>query len=46
VWTLPLDAITPGAPAYLGLYPSSPDGVDYVTHTGAVPPVIEVDFVP
>jgi hypothetical protein len=46
VWSLPLDLPVAGDDLYLGVYPVSADGVDFFTHAGAVPPVLEVDYLP
>lgn len=44
VWVLPNDAVTPNADAYLGIFPIDTDGVDFYSHLGPSPPVIEVEY--
>lgn len=46
VFTLPEDAVAPGAAVYLGIFPLSTNGVDYRDETTATPPALEVDLTP
>ncbi len=45
-FVLPSDAIGPDADLYLGIFPSTPNGVDYDDHNGEQPPRIEIDYLP
>ena len=46
VWVLPSDAVTANTDMYLGVFSVSNDGVDFYTHLGPSPPVIEVEYLP
>ena len=43
-WKLPVTIATPNAPVYLGVYPTTDDGVNYWNSKGLKPPTLIIDY--